>query len=1066
MKEIICDSNSAVGEIAYLLSEVIPIYPITPSSPMAEYCTRENSLGRKNIFGEIPKIIEMQSEGGVAGTLHGSGLAHSLASTFSSSQGLLLMMPNMFKIAGEGLPCVIHVASRAVASHALSIFCDHSDVMAVRSTGFAILNSCSIQESADMALASHLLALKTNIPLLHFFDGFRTSHEIQKIQMFEEDEIASLCKEDSLKFKNSFKEALFGSAQNPDVFFQNRERINDKYSQVFSCLQEIFDKINSIRNTNYRPYEYYGNQDAQKIIVSMGSSCKTIEEYIDNNPQAKLGLIKVRLFRPFFTKEFCDVLPKNAKIITVLDRTKENGNIEPLAQDVISAINENNRKIKVLHGRYGLGGKDFTPQHVHAIVKNMENLQKNNFTVGIDDDLTFTNLPEENYNFKTNEKSIKIFGLGSDGTISASKSTIKILGENYKQNVQGYFEYDSKKSGSLTISHLRISQREIKSEYLINEADVIEINNFSFIHKYDCLSGLKQNGIVIINSIFSSDEIGKVLPKEYCQILKEKNAKLYLINAQKIANKCGLGEKINIIMMGALFKGAKLLNDDEICENISKYINQMFAKKGEEIVQKNLQAMEMGLKIDEVDVKKLEGKIYPQNQPIDDDFYTEILQKISKMKGDQIPVSKFNEDGSSPLGTSKFEKRNIAFRLPKWIKENCIQCGQCVLACPHSALRAILTENSDESFVPAMGMKEKLYKISLSPLDCTGCGVCTKTCPAIKKTLELCEAEEILEEKQKEYLKDEKIASIKQTTFPLLTPKGLQFNESLFKFAGACAGCGQTPYLKILTMLNGSNMMIANATGCSSIYSGTYASCPYQKDENGGILWANSLFEDNAEFGLGLKLGNQFGKNKDKPVWIVGGDGWAYDIGFGGLDHVLASGEDVNILVLDNQTYSNTGGQQSKATPTGAKVKFAENGKTLRKKNLGEIALCYKDVYVGQICFGANMSHAIKTLKEAQDYQGTSIVIAYSTCVNQGFDMSDMTRVMKEACDCGFWQLFNYYPENKELKLLSDFDENKYYNFLNKERRFMHADKALIQRQINSSKEFILSLNKMQKNGK
>lgn len=1066
MKKIICDGASAVGKIAYNLSEVIPIYPITPSSPMAEFCSKENSVGKKNILGEVPKMIEMQAESGVAGTLHGAGLSHALASTFTSSQGLLLMMPNMFKIAGECLPCVIHVASRAVASHALSIFCDHSDVMAVRSTGFIMLNSSSVQESADMALASHMLALKAHLPVLHFFDGFRTSHEIQKIEMFDEKELSTLVKDDMIAYKNSFKEALFGSAQNPDVFFQNRERINEKYSLVASKLEEIFKKINAIRQTSYKPYEYYGAEDAEKIIVAMGSSCKTIEEYIDFNPQEKIGLIKIRLFRPFVTSLFCDALPKSTKIITVLDRTKENGAIAPLAQDVLSSLFEQNKQIKVLHGRYGLGGKDFTPSDVKAIVNNMYNAQKSNFTVGILDDITNLNLPSENYNLPLNGKAIKIFGLGSDGTISASKSTIKILGENYDQNIQGYFEYDSKKSGSLTISHLRISKEDIKSEYLVTGADVIEINNFSFVHKYDCLDGLKENGIVLINSIFAPKEIGKVLPKKYCQVLKDKHAKLFVINAQKIANECGLGEKINIIMMSALFKGAKLLSQNEICENISRYIHSMFSQKGQEVVEKNLKAMKMGLEINEVQVQTLEGKDYRVENITDDQFYTNIMQKISKMKGGEIPVSQFNEDGSSPLGTSKYEKRNIAFRLPKWIKENCVQCGQCTLACPHSALRALLTDENDGSFAPALGIKDKFYKVSLSPLDCTGCGVCAKTCPAIKKALEICEATDILEEKKIEFARDEKITSSPQTLFSPLTPKGLQFKESLFKFPGACAGCGETPYLKILTMLNGSNMMIANATGCSSIYSGTYGSCPYERDEKGGILWANSLFEDNAEFGLGLKLGNEFSKNKDKPVWIVGGDGWAYDIGYGGLDHILASGQNVNILVLDNQTYSNTGGQQSKATPTGAKVKFAENGKKERKKNLGEIALCYKDVYVGQICFGANMAHAIKTLQEAQDYKGVSIVIAYSTCVNQGFDMSNMTSVMKEACESGFWPIYNYNPTTKEIKILSDFNDEKYYEFLNKERRFKSGDSALIERQINDSKEFISYLKDKQKNGK
>lgn len=1063
MKKIICDGASGVGEIAYKLSEVIPIYPITPSSPMAEFVSKAVAKGEKNILGEIPQVIEMQSEGGVGGTLHGGSLAHALATTFTSSQGLLLMMPNMFKIAGENLPSVIHVASRAVASHALSIFCDHSDVMAVRSTGFVILNSSSVQESVDMALASHMLALKSKLPVLHFFDGFRTSHEIQKIQMFDDEELSTLLKDDMLEFKNSFKEKMFGSAQNPDVFFQNRERADYKYTALPDTLQEVFNKINSIRKTSYSPYEYYGKSNAENILVCMGSACKTIEQYIDNNPNEKIGLIKVRLFRPFVQELFCQVLPTSAKVVTVLDRTKENGDIPPLAQDVIYSLFAQHKDICVIHGRYGLGGKDFTPMHVHSIVKNMQNARKTNFTVGIVDDVAFSNLPLSPLAFEEG-KAIKIFGLGSDGSVSASKSTIKILGENTNKNVQGYFEYDSKKSGSLTISHLRICDNEIKSEYLIDNADVIEINNFSFVYKYDCLKGLKDNGIVIINSIFSPQEITKVLPKKYCEILKEKNASLFVINAQKIANLCGLGEKINIIMMSALFKGANLLNDEEITSNISKYINSMFASKGKDVIEKNLKAMEEGLNIAQVDISSLVGKEEEKIPDFDDEFYNEIMNKISSLQGDSIPVSKFSEDGSVPLDTSKFEKRNISLRLPSWIKENCIQCGQCSLACPHSALKVILSDHNDGKSSPAIGIKDKYYKISLSPLDCTGCGVCAKTCPAIKKAIEIKESAEILQEKKQEFLQDEKIPRLTQNIFSPLTPKGLQFNQSLFNFSGACAGCGETPYLKILTLLNGSNMMIANATGCSSIYSGSYPSCPYGVDDKGGIFWANSLFEDNAEFGLGLKLGNEFGKNKDKPVWIIGGDGWAYDIGFGGVDHILASGKNVNILVLDNQTYSNTGGQQSKATPTGAKVKFAENGKVERKKNLGEIALCYKDVYVGQICFGANMTHTIKTLKEAQDYEGTSIVIAYSTCVNQGFDMSNMTSVMKDTTECGFWPIYNYNPSAKKFNLLSDFDEEKYKLFLSKQRRFKNGDNNLISRQINHSKEFILSLKNRQEN--
>ena len=1043
MKSIITDASSAVGDIAYKLSEVIPIYPITPSSPMAEYCSKLNNQGKTNLFNEKVKIIEMQSEAGVAGTMHGSLLSHAFTTTFTSSQGLLLMIPNMYKMAGECLPSVIHVAARAVASHALSIFCDHSDVMATRSTGYIILNSCSVQESHDIALASHALAMKSSLPVLHFFDGFRTSHEIQKINIFEEKDIKFVIKDYFEKFKKNFKIQQYGTAQNPDVFFQNRERSEPLYNNVASNLIDIFKDINTLTGKNYKIFEYYGNSDAENIIVSMGSSCQTIEEYIDNNKDKKIGLIKVRLYRPFFSKIFISSLPNSVKNITVLDRTKENGSIPPLALDVIAAIQQSNKTgIKILSGRYGLGGKDFTPSDVDAVYENMNTKMLDNFTVGINDDINKNSLISKSYSYPTDDNfEIKILGLGSDGSISASKSTIKILGENSNKNVQGYFEYDSKKSGSLTISHLRLSDKKIKSEYLLTHSNLISINNFSFITRYDCLQELKKNGIVLINSIFNKDEINKVIPSTYIDTLKETNSKLFIINAQKIANDCGLGQKINIIMQTALLKCSKLITENDIQEEITKYIKKMFSNKGQNIVDKNIEAMNIALNmIEEVDVSHVTGKVYKKKLPFENDFYKDIMKPIADLKGNEIPVSKFNCDGSTPLATSKYEKRGIALNLPNWIKENCIQCGQCVLACPHSALRAILTDENvkdKDSFAKAIGLNGSLYKILLSPEDCTGCGVCAKTCPAIKKALEMTPTQDIFEAKKEEYEDSFSYILKSQTLFSEAMPKGLQFKKSLFEFSGACAGCGETSYIKILTMLNGSNMMIANATGCSSIYGGTFGSCPYSLDNNNeGILWANSLFEDNAEFGMGMKLGNDYSNNKNKKIWIIGGDGWAYDIGFGGLDHIFASGEDVNILVLDNQTYSNTGGQQSKATPLGASVKFAENGKSLRKKDLGQIALTYKDVYVGQISLGANMMHTIKTLKEAQEYKGVSLIIAYSPCINQGFEMSNMMEEMKKATNCGFWPIYSYNPETDSLTLSSPLNDDDYFDFLKTERRF------------------------------
>jgi pyruvate-ferredoxin/flavodoxin oxidoreductase len=1055
MKTIVTDTNEAVGSIAYKLSQVIPIYPITPSSPMSEYCSKLSSKGEKNLFGDDVKMIEMQSEAGVSGVLHGALLSRACSTTFTSSQGLLLMIPNMYKIAGENLPGVIHVAARAISSHALSIFCDHSDIMAARSTGFVMLGSSSVQEGYDMALAAHTLAMKASLPVLHFFDGFRTSHEIQKIDILEDEKIKDITKDYFENFKNSFEEKQYGTAQNPDVFFQNREKNEIKYRNVQNDIKDVFCSIEKATGRKYDIFEYYGNKDAEKVIIAMGSACQTIEEYIDNHKEEKIGLVKVRLYRPFYYDYFKQVLPKTAKTITAIDRTKENGSISPLALDVSYAIKDLN--VKFLSGRYGLGGKEFSPACVKAIFDNMDSANpKDYFTCGIVDDVLGSSLEIKPYENKNEYFEIKVFGLGSDGSVSASKSTVKILGDKF-ENVQGYFEYDSKKSGSLTISHLRLANQKIKSEYLIENENIISINNFSFVTKYDCLKGLKQNGIVLINSIFDKDEIDRVLPKTYVQKLKETKSKLYLINAQKIANQNSLGSKINIIMQAALLKCANLLSDDEITKYLTKNIEKAFSAKGQDVVEKNINAMKIALEnIEQVVVANLTGKDYNYSRNIDDEFYQNVMLPINQLDGNSIPVSKFSDDGSVPLDTSKYEKRNIALRLPNWIKENCIQCGQCVIACPHSALRAVLTDKAlpdKESFVKAIGFDKEKFKILLSPEDCTGCGVCANTCPALKKAIAMTDASEILDEKKKEYELDKDIVNISQEKFAKFTPKGLQFEKSLFEFPGACAGCGETAYIKILTMLNGSNMVIANATGCSSIYGGSFGSCPYCKDENGGIFWASSLFEDNAEFGLGLKLGS----HSDKKVWIIGGDGWAYDIGYGGLDHVLNQGEDVNILVLDNQTYSNTGGQESKATPTGATVKFAENGKKARKKDLGINALNLKDVFVGQISLGGNMAHAIKTLKEAQDYKGTSIVIAYAPCVNQGYDMAKNIPESKLAVESGFWPIYKYNPTDKKLVLSSGFNTEKYEKFLSSERRFVQTKEngknELLEKQKNNALE-------------
>ncbi len=1050
MKKIL-DGCSATAQIAYKLSEVIPIYPITPSTPMAEYCSAQNAKGVKNLYGKEIKMIEMQSEAGVAGTLHGALISGALATTFTASQGLLLMIPNLYKIVGEGLPAVIHVASRTVASHALNIFGDHSDVMATRMTGVTMLASTSVQECQDMAIAAHMLAYKSGNPVLHFFDGFRTSHEIQKIDVVDEESLLRLVPHSLIEESSYDNRALspdspaqFGTAQNPDVFFQNREASEGKVRAIPSIAEKVFEIIKQETGREYHAFEYYGDKNAENVIVVMGSAYNVIKEYLKNTNNKKTGVINVRLYRPFNHESFLSVLPTTVKKISVLDRTKEDGAIAPLALDVISVVQKHKNGISVVGGRYGLGGKDFTPACVEAVVDNIQSNQpKDNFTVGINDDLYGSSLAMTNKFHPANALEIKIFGLGSDGSVSASKSTIKILGESYNKYVQGYFEYDSKKSGSLTVSHLRISEEEILSSYLLQESDYISIGNFSFVHKYDCLAGLKQNGIVIINSIFDSSEVDKVLPESYVKTLKEKNAKLFIINGHDIANKNGLGEKINIIMQMALFKATGLLSVQDAEMYMTKEITKTFSRKGEAVVNKNLQAMKDAENaLVEINVHSLTGVPSKRRDSGSGKFYENIFKPITNRYGDSIPVSKFSANGVVPTGTAAFEKRNIAAKLPKWIKENCVQCGQCVLACPHSALRAVLVEcekaeDNKDIFASAMGIKDAIYKIQLSPEDCTGCGVCANTCPALKKALQMVEAEEILESEREKYNYTLTLPKLKQNLFSDDFAKGCQFKDSYFEFPGACGGCGETPYIKLATMLFGNKMLIANATGCSSIYAGSYPSCPFTKDcEGNGPAWANSLFEDNAEFGLGIKLGSCYHSDKERSVWIIGGDGWAYDIGFGGLDHVLASGENVNILVLDNESYSNTGGQSSKSTPMGASVKLNDGGKATHKKNLGQIAMGYPNVYVAQVAIGANMTQCIKAFKEAEKHNGPSLILAYSTCINQGFNLSNTMGEMKKAVECGYWPLYRYNPTEKKLYLESNMNEEAYTDFLRGERRY------------------------------
>ncbi len=1129
-KRITIDGNTAAASMAYMMSDTAFIYPITPSSPMAENIDAWGVKGKKNIFGKVVEVTEMQSEAGAAGALHGALTAGSKSTTFTSSQGLLLMIPNMYKIAGEMLPCVIHVAARTIATHALSIFGDHSDVMGVRQTGFAMLASSSVQESQDMSLAAHLATNASKIPFVHFFDGFRTSHEVNTITAIQDATVKALAE----KYGNIYERTNEFTPSNPiqkgtnqgeDIFFQNREACNKYIDAIPGIVESVLTDIGAATGRKYGLFEYYGAKDAEQVIVVMGSGADTTIQAVAALAKtgAKVGVIKVRLYRPFDVSRFVKALPKTTKIITVLDRTKECGaTYEPLAEDVIAALNDAGISgIRVIGGRYGLSCKEYTHNHVVAVYENMlAKKPKNHFTVGINDDVTMTSLPENKLKIDFKDKEAvecRFYGLGSDGTVSANKNSIKIISEYAGFYGQAYFVYDSKKSGGLTTSHLRMSKKPINAPYLTQSPDFVACHNKSYVTKYDMLSQIKLGGTFLLNSPWSDAEMEKELPASMKKFIADKKLKFFTIDAEKVAEEVGLNRRINVVMQTAFFALAGVLDTKTAIAHIKDAAAKTYASKGEKVVQMNIEAIDRSLaNLREVKYPGTWSKATsePTFNPITDPYYKDYIRPIELKLGDNLPVSAFDVTGSSHTATSQYEKRNIATMLPKWIKENCVQCNQCALVCPHAVIRPYLVPTDSDlakevGAIPAIGVPGYSFKIQISPKDCTGCENCVHSCPALNKALEMVRAEDILDEEDKLYNKLKDVENVK-TIFKKETVKGSQFERLLFEFSGACAGCGETPYVKLLTQLFGEEMIVANATGCSSIYSGTAPTCPYTKSKTGfGPAWSNSLFEDNAEFGLGMKkavsnnrkhleetvkfaLDNKvYGKafadklatwlsqevkeqalaisikneiismyNADKTnettralygytaalfetsVWIIGGDGWAYDIGYGGLDHVLASGEDVNILVLDTEVYSNTGGQASKATPMGSVAKFAAGGKQTQKKNLGAIARQYPNVYVAQVAMGANPQATITAFKEAKENKGPSIIICYCPCINHGGDMSHTQQQEKLAVETGYWPIYRYNPTTDKLTFDAKLPSKEYEEFTKTQSRYFTLAKS------------------------
>lgn len=1100
MKYKIMDGNEACSYVSYKFIELAGIYPITPASPMAEYVDKYSSSKEENFFGDEVSVIQMQSEAGAIGMVHGALQNGTIATTYTASQGLLLMIPNMYKIAGELLPCVINVAARSIATHALSILGDHQDIYAVRQTGFAIFATSSPQQVMDLTAVPYLSTLKGHIPFVNFFDGFRTSHELKKIELIDLNKIKTLIDKKCLKnFKKhslSINDVTRGTNQNDDIYFQITEARNKYYDELPDIVNEYMEEINKITGRMYKPFDYYGADDAEKIIIAMGSVCETIKDTIDylvSNGE-KVGLIEVHLYRPFSSKYLLNVLPHSVKNIAVLDRTKEPGASSPLYLDVNDVISNYNKSIKVVSGRYGLAGKNTTPYQIKAVYSYLGTDNKHDFTIGINDDLTNLSLKDEYFDINNDAHEMLIYGYASDGMVSASKNIIKIIGNNTKAFTQGYFEYDSKKSGGLTRCHLRFDSSPIRATYYVENPTVVICTKDDYLSKYRMLDNIKENGIFILNSGKKEDELQKIMTNHDKNIIKNKNIKLYVIDASAISYKNGIGNKINMIISTVIFKVSNIIPFDFAFNEIKKSIEVVLTNKGKEIIQKNLKAIDETLEyLHESDINL--GKL-------DDDLVQDdnIFEIIENKAGNNLSVKDLSQfvDGTFPGGLSKTEIKNIAEKLPCYNKENCIMCNQCSFVCPHAVIRPFLLDEKDEKNAPqevkdsikdALIKDQKLkFTISVDYEKCTGCGLCSKVCPGRRgeKAITMESKDDVI--KQDNFSHRYLFDKVKEKQpLPINTLKGSQFVYPKFEFSGACSGCGQTPYIKLLTQLFGNEMVVANATGCSSIYGGSIPKTPYS------IPWANSLFEDNAEFGLGIAVSDRLNKEKikrilyknidkvsetekeiyasyykrcdyqsscllyeiasksknkelrdlkdfikTKSVWIIGGDGWAYDIGFGGLDHVLASNENVNILVLDTELYSNTGGQMSKSSPIGSVSKFAASGKKTAKKDLAKIALSYPHVYVGTISLGANMNQTIKTMIEAKNYNGPSIIIAYAPCIAHGIalGMSDSISEEKEAVTSGYFPLFRYNPENKLFTIDSNPDFSTYFEFLLGEDRY------------------------------